>query len=101
MSITKRLFVVLALSCLAAVGAFTQTGTPDAETQQMIKQAEEAGKPGPSHERLQPFVGEWNAKSQMWMKPGDKPQESTGASRFSWVLDGRFLQQNFAGDWAG
>lgn len=98
----KGIFTVLALSCLFAVGAYTQVDKPlDPQTQEMIKRAEEAGRPGPAHERLQPFVGEWTAKSWMWMKPGDQPQESSGASRFSWVLDGRFLQQNFSGDWAG
>lgn len=36
--------------------------------------------------------------SQMWMKPGDKPQQSSGSSDHTWVMGGRFLKMEFQGD---
>jgi len=73
----------------------------DAEMQAMMAKAKEAGTPGAGHEVLKNFEGEWTVASKSWMKPGDKPQQSAGTSTFSWVLGGRFLKQDFKGNWGG
>lgn len=67
---------------------------------QMVK-AKVVGTPGPSHEVLNAFEGKWKVTSRSWMKPGDKPEISSGTSSLSWMLDGRFLQQKYKGEWAG
>jgi hypothetical protein len=67
----------------------------------MMKQMMEASTPGAAHARLKAMEGSWTASTRMWMKPGDKADESLGRSNFVWVLDGRFLRQDFVGDWMG
>jgi hypothetical protein len=73
--------------------------TPEMKAQ--MEKAEAAGKPGPGHAKLKALEGRWNAKSQAWMKPGDKAMDSKGVATFEWILGGRFLRQKFLGDWAG
>ncbi len=71
------------------------------EMQAMMAKVQKAGTPGAGHEKLQALVGEWKTATRSWMKPGDKAEKGTGTSSVQWVLDGRFLQQNYKGDWAG
>src|SRR5688572_30308231 len=66
-----------------------------------MEKAMKMGAPTENHKVLEPFVGKWNASSKGWMKPGDKAQESTGTSDISWTMGGRFLKQEFKGEWAG
>lgn len=58
---------------------------------------EEIGDLGDGHERLEPFVGTFNAVVKMWMAPGD-PMESTGTMENAFELGGRFLKQVYTGD---
>ena len=57
--------------------------------------------PGAGHKALEPVVGTWDAKITMWMAPGAPPQESTGTSESMWVLDGRFVEQRYEGNFMG
>lgn len=66
-----------------------------------MMEAMKMGAPGPDHKALDPLVGKWKCAVRGWMKPGDKAEESQGISENSWVLGGRFLKQDFKGDWAG
>ncbi|HKX46451.1 MAG TPA: DUF1579 family protein [Planctomycetota bacterium] len=61
----------------------------------------EAGTPGAPHRLLDPFVGNWTAAVEMWMAPGGEPLLSTGSMTSQWVLDGRFLEQRYTGDFGG
>jgi hypothetical protein len=58
-------------------------------------------RPGPSHKLLAPFVGEWDVRMTFWSSPNAQPQTSVGSSTISWVLGGRFLQEQFKGATAG
>ncbi|KAB2842169.1 DUF1579 domain-containing protein [bacterium] len=107
MHFPKRLlgFFVLTLTLLLGAQIHAaekdKKAQADAEMQAMMAKAKEAGTPGAGHEVLKSFEGEWTVTSKSWMKPGDKPQQSTGTSSFSWVLGGRFLKQDFKGNWGG
>jgi hypothetical protein len=57
--------------------------------------------PGAEHAVLKVLEGNWTVSSRFWMKPGDKEEKSTATSSFSWVLNGRFLNQKYNGDWQG
>lgn len=57
--------------------------------------------PGEAHGVLQPLVGTWTCTVKGWMTPGDKPLDSKGTAESRWVFGGRFVQQDFEGDWAG
>lgn len=95
--------VVLAfsLSLGASARAAEKKAEAQAEMEAMMAKAKEAGTPGAGHEVLKPLAGNWTVTSRTWM-PGDKKaQESSGTSAMTWVLDGRFLRQDFKGNWGG
>lgn len=60
----------------------------------------EMGTPGAEHELLEGMVGEWNAECTFEMEPG-KPMTSKAKSSNHWVLDKRYIQQEYSGDFMG
>jgi len=48
-------------------------------------------KPGPNHEWLAQFIGEWDSTLRMTMGPGMPPMESHGTSTVRWLMEGRWL----------
>jgi len=52
---------------------------------------EKAGKPGPEHKLLEPFVGEWDYTVKMWLKPDSEPMQMTGTVVRKWIFGGRFI----------
>ena len=59
--------------------------------------AEKFGPPGPEHKFLEPLAGTWHAACKFWMDPSQSPQMSEGTLVRTSVLDGRFIQEEFAG----
>ncbi len=59
------------------------------------------GTPGIAHQLLAGMAGSWSTKTRNWMGPDRPPMEWTGSSEQKIILDGRFLQQEFAGDMMG
>lgn len=53
--------------------------------------------PGAQHKKLDPFVGTFRAEVKLWMGPGD-PMVMTGTMTNTWILGGRYLQQDYKGD---
>jgi hypothetical protein len=70
--------------------------------EEMMKRWQEAATPGEGHKVLEQFVGEWETTTRMWMEGPAKPAaESKGTSVVSWVMDGRFIQQESTGQMMG
>lgn len=67
----------------------------------MMEKMKEFGTPGPAHKILEPKVGKWTANMKCWKEPGGQPETSTGSSEAKWVFGGRFLEDNFTGNFAG
>lgn len=57
--------------------------------------------PGPFHKHLEHFVGEWDAKVKFWMDPSMPAEETSGSMSVRWIMDGRFIQEDFKGDMMG
>jgi hypothetical protein len=75
--------------------------TPE-EMQQAMSIWMELGQPSLYHERLEYFVGEWETTTKLWMGGADGPaQESTGSATYSWLMAGRWLQENLTGTMMG
>ncbi len=55
----------------------------------------EAGQPGAGHKRLEVFIGNWKAVTQIWHFPGDPPATQKGTISNFWMLDGRFVGQEY------
>ena len=60
-----------------------------------------AGIPGPQHELLKNFEGNFEAAVQFWMQPGAEPMASEGKMQSRWILGNRFLAQHYASDFMG
>jgi len=73
-----------------AQGEYGEGHSPEAMAQWMAKT-----QPGEHHRKLDKFVGQWDVTVQFWMAPGMPPQVNQGVSEIKWVLDGRFIQENF------
>lgn len=71
----------------------------DENTNLANKSASSGGppRPGMEHQRLEPFVGTFQAKVRIHFGP-DQVVESTGTMVNSWHLDGLYLNQDYQGD---
>jgi len=65
------------------------------EMQQMMEQMMKTMKPGEHHKLLQSSVGTWDVTTKIWMDPAAPPSLTKGTSECKWVLDGRFVMEDF------
>lgn len=91
---------LLAAACAsprADVASAEAEMTPEQMTQRMV----ELGTPGPEHHRLEELVGKWKATGQFWMAPDTPPEPGIGVSVNTMELGGRYLKQEYDGDYMG
>ncbi len=53
------------------------------------------------HEQLATLTGEWDAEITHWMTKDAPAQKSTGHATGEMTMGGRFLEQNYVGEWEG
>lgn len=93
----------LIVSLTSALSFAVDPATPKMDTgmdpkmQEMMKKAQEMGKPGPEHKVLSDLAGDWTYKSKFWHEPNGKPEETTGTSKLKMIMGGRWLQQDIKG----
>lgn len=74
----------------------------DSDMAEAMKKMAEFATPGAGHKALEPLVGEWVVESKMWMGGQGSPMtESKGSASAKWILDGRYLQEEFQGEMMG
>jgi hypothetical protein len=73
----------------------------DPQMEEMMKKAEAACTPGAAHQALEPLVGDWTAEVKCWMASGAPPTITQGTAQCTWALKGRFVQQEFSGEFLG
>ena len=88
--------LVLALAASAAIAADQGAGSAAGQMPDMALM-----QPGAEHQQLAKLAGTWDVKVTMWMEPGKPPMESKGTSKMEMILDGRYLRQDFTGDFMG
>lgn len=91
----------LVLGTLAVSLALASDKKADPKMEEMMKKVQEAGTPGAAHKALEAFVGDWNAEVKMFMDPSAPPSVSKGTAKAKWAMDGRFVQQEFNGEFMG
>jgi hypothetical protein len=69
--------------------------------QAMMEVYRKLGTPGAPHKVLASMAGSWNTKTRAWMEPDKPPMEGTGTCEQKMLLDGRYLQQEYAGEMMG
>ncbi len=72
-----------------------------AQDQEMMKAWQEYMTPGEMHKMLANSVGEWNCTVSMWMDPSQPPNVSEGTAVSESLLDGRYFQTKFFGNFMG
>ena len=72
-----------------------------AKMAEMMKKVTAAGAPGEAHKALEPLLGEWTAVVKSWMAPDAPPVESKGTAKAEWVMEGRFVREDFSGEMMG
>jgi hypothetical protein len=74
---------------------------PDPKMEEMMEKAEAACTPGAAHQALEPLVGDWQAEVKCWTAPDAPPTVTKGAAQSTWALKGRYVQQEFTGEFMG
>jgi hypothetical protein len=65
---------------------------------EMMEVYKKVGTPGAPHRLLAKWAGSWTTKTRAFMGPGEPPMESTGTCEQKMLFDGRYLQQEYAGE---
>ena len=61
----------------------------------------EISSPNENHKVLESLIGEWDHVVKWWDSPEMEPQVSKGSSKTSWIMGGRFIQQDVEGEAMG
>lgn len=99
------LHIFLAVTALGSYAALAEdkpaAPAADPKMEEMMKKVEAAGAPGAAHKALAPLAGEWTVEVKSWMTPGAPPMVTKGTAKATWIMDGRFLQEEFHGEMMG
>lgn len=111
MKIRMMMFTIAVAGAMALTAnqAFSQekgaggkdNAKPAVDMQEMMKKWTEAGTPGQPHKLLDQFVGKWDTATRVWMEPGKPPMETKGTADVKWIMDGRYLLEESAGQLMG
>jgi hypothetical protein len=82
----------LLLGALFPVARAAEPKTPPSP-EALLKALAEAGKPGPEHKKLEPFIGQWTFTMKLRTDPSQAPAEMKGTIERKWIMDGRFVQE--------
>ena len=103
-----RVWLCGAVALAVALGSITATaqekkdapaGTPmDTSMAAMMAAMAKYANPGPAQKALEKMAGKWDAVVKMWMDPAAPPMESKGTARFEMILGGRWLRQEYKGE---
>jgi hypothetical protein len=69
--------------------------------EEMAKAWEKAAIPTEQHRLLKDQVGSWNVVVKFWHDPSGQPDISKGVSRIMLEHNGKFLREDFKGNWMG
>ena len=104
---SARLPALLAVATLGLVAVSARATqdppegmSPEAMAQAMA-QSMELARPGPEHELLARYAGDWTLEASITMTPGSQPLTETGTARMHTILGGRFLQIDVEGGFMG
>ncbi len=95
----KFIIIIVVLVLFLAVNTFAEEKL--IEEQVMMKKWMDYATPGKFHKSLEYFTGKWDAVTRYWMKPGDKPMETTGTAFARMIMGGRYLKTQNQGKMMG
>ena len=89
------------ISCSNSNRARLSEPMPENLTRDMAQAWQEAGKPSQGHRRLEAIAGKWTAEVRFWAEPNKPPEVSKAKADHIWILDGRFIQEDYQGEAMG
>lgn len=98
--VTVALVLVLGVGATLAAQEKKKPAAPPDE-KAMMEAWEKAMTPGEMHQKLQPFVGNFDCRVRSWMDPNKPPEDSAGTSEAKWIFGDRFIEQTFEGSMMG
>ena len=100
---TLRISALLALTTLGLAVAAARTAQDPGKglDPAAMAKAMELAQPGPEHELLAKYVGEWTLEASLTMAPGAQPMTEKGQARMHTIMGGRFLQIDVEGGFMG
>jgi len=101
-----KAFAVSAVMIAATGGVAAEDKKADAppmsaEQQAQMAAFEKSSTPRAEHQQLAYFVGNWKAKTQVWMDPKAPPEESAGTSKGESIYGGRYITSSYNGTFGG
>jgi len=69
--------------------------------EEMMAAVAKYGTPGEAHKRLNVLAGSWNAQARFWEPGSETAGETKGTSEKKWILDGRFLYDDYKSEYMG
>ena len=102
-SLTVTIACLLSLSTSQIANARQEGGEPQMSPEAQAEMAAwmKLAQPGEHHKHLAPFEGKWKSQIKMWMGPGSEPMDNEAVAEAHWVMDGRFLEWTYSGEFAG
>jgi hypothetical protein len=97
---TKTLVLMITLGIAMAVSA-TEPSNAENSAAAVAAAYSAYASPGNHHEALAERVGNWDVKVTTWLAPGAAPEVSTGKSEITMIMGGRYLLENFSGEFDG
>ncbi len=99
--LSASIVVLLFIGSMASVGRSDDNEQPgQQDPAEIAKLFAEYATPGPEHESFKHMVGKWKTEVKSYESP-DGPQTTHGSATFKLLLGGRFVQQNFKGEFGG
>ncbi|MCO6455146.1 MAG: DUF1579 domain-containing protein [Pirellulaceae bacterium] len=78
-----------------------ESGAPDLNSEEAAKAFEAFAAPGKEHEQFKRLVGKWKTSVKSLHENPDEPSVTEGTATFRVLMGGRFMQQNFNGEFDG
>ena len=101
-TLVQHLVVIVGLSIAAtAPAADKKKAAPPMDEKAAMAAMVKAATPGEAHKTLEPLVGSFDAKAKQWMDPSKPPEESNGSCERKWILDNRYIQEQYNGNFGG
>ena len=92
--LARLLGFVMVAAAVAVAGAWAGEGEAVAGMSEEMRILQ-LGNPGPEHERMEWRLGTWAGEVTYWPFPGAPPVTTAATSKAAWVLDGRWIRQEF------
>lgn len=92
----NRIAWAAALICTVLGASAPAMAQDPKEMEAMMK----AATPGEQHKQLATMAGSWDVAAKFW-HPGAPPGEMKGAAEVKTILDGRYVHEEFSGDFMG